>query len=193
MRRSLLLVSLCFASAFTLACGDQPGPSAPDLRTGEPDGPGAFVVRFEEPVAILLSTEESGLTVLAGVTAAELAEFCAGGEPTFETGTRLNVFRPDGSLHSVLKAEDLSVLVWQGAFADVCTPPFATGTGRFMYVDNDVFVSGSGANAFGFRINGDVSSTTGQRYHVTANFHAIISPSDEFRGTKEEIRLTPRG
>jgi hypothetical protein len=195
MHRFLLPATIGLVGALTLACGD---------RTTEPTSTppvfasiansGASVVRFETVVAAYLTTEESGLTVLAGVSAAELASLCAGGEPSFEPATQLDVFRPDGSLHTVLKGPDLTMLVWREAFADICTPPFASGTGTFMYVDNDVFVSGNRSNSFGFRINGDVSSLgTGQRYHVTAEFHAVIFRNGVFRSTRSDIRLTPRG
>jgi hypothetical protein len=181
--------------ALTLGCGEQPTetPSNAPVFNGSGSA-GASVVHFETVVAVNVSTPASGLTVLAGVTVAELARFCDGGEPGFEPATGLDVFRPDGSLHQVLRAPNLTVLVWRETFADICTPPFASGTGRFMYTDNDVFLSLRRTNSFGFRINGDVRSLEGgQRFHVTARFHAIISRLGEFRETSGVIRLTPRG
>ncbi len=197
MPRSLTLTLVLLCGALGLACsGDPispqpPGASGPTLRTVQnPDGPGAFVIRFETSLGFLFSDGESNVTVIAGVTPDQLAALCAGGEFTFEPATEQLVFRPDGSIHQLFRAKGVTLLVFEGANVDFCAvSPFGVGQGNFTQTDNDLTVSGRRTNSFGFRIRGQVSDGSGGRTHVLAKFHALITRSGLFRLLTSEIKL----
>jgi hypothetical protein len=211
MRHSLLLPTTALAAALVLGCGEQPSPAEPastprpSLRTDQnPDGPGAVVIRGPAEGAFLIADPDPapGLTVLAGNTFAELEQFCATGEVTLGPLEDLFVIRPDGSVHNILRGAKVPLLVWETAIpfidpiAELCGEllglPHLTGTGQFIARDNDVFVSGDRANAFGLSIHGQVTSEAGERFRFKANFHAVILRSGEEHITSD-FRLDPFG
>src|SRR6266516_7591853 len=79
-------------------------------------------------------------------------------------------------------------------FMDLCQlSPFARGTGNLTSTDNDRHVTGSGANAFGFRAEGIVDLVSGGSARVLAESERLIAPD----GTVTEIlvnnvRLIPQ-
>ncbi len=79
-------------------------------------------------------------------------------------------------------------------FTDLCQlSPFAQGTGNLTSTDNDRHVTGSGANAFGFRAEGIVDLVSGGSARVLAESERLIAPD----GTVTEIlvnnvRLIPQ-
>lgn len=79
-------------------------------------------------------------------------------------------------------------------FMDLCQlSPFARGTGNLTSTDNDRHVTGSGANAFGFRAQGIVDLVSGGSARVLAESERLIAPD----GTVTEIlvnnvRLIPQ-
>src|SRR2546422_17631 len=79
-------------------------------------------------------------------------------------------------------------------FMDLCQlSPFAQGTGNLTSTDNDRHVTGSGANAFGFRAEGIVDLVSGGSARVLAESERLIAPD----GTVTEIlvnnvRLIPQ-
>ena len=91
MFRSLTLTIVLVFGALGLACNDPTStqPSAgPTFRTANnPNGPGAFVIRFETTLALLFVDPESNRTVVAGLSLDQLAALCAGGDFTFEPAT----------------------------------------------------------------------------------------------------------
>ena len=194
-RASFLAAAL--TCALVSACGDQTAPTAapqaPDLRTSRnSDGPGASVGGGEVPFTFIFTDRESGLGIIAGVTPANLAGFCA--QEDVERGSSIvhDVVRPDGSIasHERAKKVALMVFVLEGDQA-LCdgSAPFAVGTGNFMNHDNDFFVSGNRTNAFGFRINGQVTDVDGARHHVSAAFEGTFSRQGDARVTKAGIVL----
>src|ERR1041385_7457 len=69
-------------------------------------------------------------------------------------------------------------------FLDLCQlSPFAHGTGNLTSTDNDRHVTGSGANAFGFRAQGIVDLASGGSARVIAESERLIAPD----GTLTEI------
>ena len=79
-------------------------------------------------------------------------------------------------------------------FMDLCQlSPYAQGTGNLTSTDNDRHVTGSGANAFGFRAEGIVDLVSGGSARVLAESQRLIAPD----GTITEIlvnnvRLIPQ-
>ncbi len=193
MFRSLTLMIVLVCGALGLACNNDPTePSTgPTLRTANnPNGPGAFVVRFETTIGFLFVDPESDLTVIAGLTLDQLAALCAGGDVTFEPATEQLVFRPDGSIHQLFKAKKATLLLFDVAFVDFCAvAPFAVGRGNFTGTDNDLTVSGNRTNSFGFRLRGRVAENSGERHHLLAKFHALITRSGAFREITSRIKL----
>lgn len=181
--------------ALGLACNDDPTspqPSAePTFRTANnPNGPGAFVIRFETTIGVEFVDPESDLTVIAGATLDQLAALCVGGDFTFEPATEQLVFRPDGSIHQLLKAKNVTLLLFDVAFVDFCAvAPFAVGRGNFTGTDNDLTVSRNRTNSFGFRLRGWVAEDSGERHRVLAKFHALITRSGAFREITSQIKL----
>lgn len=62
-------------------------------------------------------------------------------------------------------------------FRELCqASPIAQGTGNATSTDNDRFVTGSGANAFGFRAQGIVDLIEGESARVTGARQLLIKP-----------------
>jgi hypothetical protein len=195
MLRSLTLTIVLVCGALGLACNNDPTstqPSAgPTFRTANnPNGPGAFVIRFENTIFIVFADPESDLTVMAGMTLDQRAALCAGGGFTFEPATEQLVFRPDGSIHRLFKAKNVTLLLFDAASVDICAvAPFAVGRGNFTNTDNDLTVSGNRNNSFGFRLRGRVAEASGERHHLLVKFHALIARSGAFREITSQIKL----
>jgi hypothetical protein len=184
---------LTLALASLAACDSTEGPTTPGSLS---DMPPLAASAVRTPSTIFIDgfvDEEAGLTLTAGISAEQLTVLCGGGEPALDPGVERIGTRPDGSVHWKFQAKELSVLVWNEANADICSPPFATGTANFHFNDNDVTVSHNRTNSFKFDLSGTVRSVqTGQLYGVNAKFHATISKDDEFVLKSWEIDLTPK-
>jgi hypothetical protein len=197
MRRTLPLAIALAGGSLALACSDTPTsstawePARPELRTARnPNSPGALVVRFEGALGVFFSGPDEQYSVLAGLTLANLAALCADEAFAFEPIQGQDVIRPDGSVHEVTQGRNVTILVFEGAFADFCAaPPFATGQGRWTNTDNDLFVSLNRTNSFGFRLRGKVTEPGGQRHHVLVKFHGLINRQGAFRELTSDINL----
>jgi hypothetical protein len=183
MRSHSIVPFTPFLAALALACAGEttdpgsPSAAGPQFRTAShPDGPGAFVIRSATTNAFLFSTPESNVTVISGLSLDQAAILCAGGDFTWDPAEQLMVVRPDGTIHVNFQATGATLLVYQGFFADFCAnAPVATGTGKFIYSDNDAVFSGTRSDAFRFQVEGEAASAAGQRYHVLARFHTVYS------------------
>jgi hypothetical protein len=195
MFRSLTLMIVLVCGALGLACNNDPTstqpPAGPTYRTANnPNGPGACVIRFETTLGLLFVDPASNRTVIAGLSLDQLAALCAGGNFTFEPATEKRVFRPDGSIHQLFKAKNVTLLLYDVASVDFCAvAPFAVGRGNFTGTDNDLTVSGNRTNSFGFRLRGRVAEDSGERHHMLAKFHALITRSGVFREITSQIKL----
>lgn len=120
---------------------------------------------------------------------------CGGTEPPPDLVSVQRV----GELQEVLKvlrlARDVSIFVYQPApptFADLCAAtPIAHGTGNLTSTDNDLFLSLTRANAFGFRAQGTVELVSGGRAQVTAELQLLILPDGTFRVLAINVMLHP--
>lgn len=74
-------------------------------------------------------------------------------------------------------------------------PRLAQGTGSFRYTDNDLPVSGNGADAFGWRAEGTLEDVVnGGRVRYNEEQTALFLPNGDFKGfLVENIFLTPIG
>jgi hypothetical protein len=197
MSRYIALATTLVLGGLASACQDsstvsEPAdPPAPSLRTvNNPDGPGAFVIRFQDALGVAFSGPDETLSVVTGVSLDQLAALCAGESFTLEPATDQLVFRPDGSIHQIFRAKGVTILVFAGAFADFCAePPLAVGTGNYTNTDNDVSISGNRANSFGFRLRGSVVDASGDRHHLLARYRAQVTRSGELRELVSDIKL----
>lgn len=147
MFRPLTLSTIFTCSALGLACSNDPTSSrpganpAPTFRTTEnPDGPGAFVIRFEDIMAFAFVPDDASITVLTGLTLEQVDVMCSGGEPTFEPASVQLVSGPDLS-RLVFNARDFTVLVYEGFFTFCEVPPFAVGEGNYTETGGTTFKS----------------------------------------------------
>jgi hypothetical protein len=194
MRQFLLLLSAALAGSFVAGCADQQPPTAPL----DPVAPSPSVERSIQHFGF--GGEDDQHVVIFGATAENLAAFCATGVENFDAWTVLTVTRPDGSQKVGWQGTGLHVLVWNLP-ADICAEsPDYTGTARLVLADNDVDLSGHGANGTGQTGTGTVADADGARYHLLWVNRSTVSvefTSDEepfvFDTHMFKIQLTPIG
>lgn len=194
MRHSPFLPAAALASALALACTDQP--------VTEPTGashpsPLAQVSRPTLDFAWVVIDEKRGLTAVLGATAEENAAACQSGLFP-EQISYLWVDRPDSSVKLLGKSREMGVTVWPEPSGDICgellsVTPLATGRARVMYVDNDAFLSGNRANAYGVRAHGALTSpVTDEQLKLLVRFHAVFHKQAQAPEVEvSEIRLSP--
>jgi hypothetical protein len=168
---------------------------------GQPDSSG-LVVRLDEMGGIFFEDPEDGLVLLTAGTAEEA---CTG---AFE-GAPLQaqiVETPTGALVLLVEGRDVEAWLYASpTVSDLCsivlgggTPNLlATGTVDFRITDNDLFASQTRTNSFGERAHGTLTGLDGSSWNVTAQFQAVVLPSDD--GTchcvhvRSDINLVARG
>lgn len=195
MRPSLLLL----ATSFALGCAvDSTGPpTAPlrarlDIATAGPEFPN--VVRFQGEFVFAIQDPETDLIAFAGLPDDPWQDtFCGGSEPYAivdfqESGHRQEV------IHALVRGDEVNLHVFQrSTFVDCVSSPIAVGEGRLMYVDNDLFASGTRANSWGFRMGGTVSLVGGGSAHLMAHNRFQILPDGTFRRVFRQVRLSSEG
>jgi hypothetical protein len=193
MKRSLALAPAI--AALLLACSDAPGGSTPfapefNFLNGPSELPNVF--RFEDQFVALIFDPQTGLVALAGAPADPAAAVPCGGSEPFAVVQFQDAGQIRAVIHSLVVGPEVNLHVYDLAtFINPCvSTPIAQGTGRFMYTDNDVFVTGSGADAFGFRMHGEVTLTSGESAHLEAHNRFIIWPNGEFRRIYRQVRLS---
>jgi hypothetical protein len=194
MHRSLLFSTIAIAGPLVLGCADQQSPTAPV----DPPTPSLSVERSIQHFAFGGGDDQH--VVIFGATAENWAAFCATGAENFDAVTVLTVTRPDGSQKVGWQGTGLHVLVWNLP-ADICAEsPDYTGTARLVLADNDLDLSGHGANGTGQTGTGTVTDASGQRYRLLWVNRSTVSvefTSDEepfvFDTHMFRIQLTPIG
>jgi hypothetical protein len=194
MRRSLLLLSAALAGPLVLGCADQQPPTAPF----EPPAPSLSVERSTQYFGYGGGDDQH--VVIFGATAENWAAFCATGAQNWDAWTVLTVTRPDGSQKVGWQGTGLHVLVWNLP-ADICAEsPDYTGTARLVLADNDLDLSGHGADGTGQTGTGTVTDANGQSYRLLWVNRSTVSvefTSDEepfvFDTHMFKIQLTPIG
>ena len=143
MHRPLpVVLTAILLGVLTLGCADQQSPTAP--FGSSPDGSqGAIVSRGELLIGFIVIDEERVLTSLISVPSDEIPGLIScGGAGETEPLDLLSVTRPTGANKFLLKSDEFAVVVWQFVSGDLCgalatTEPYAEGTARFRYTDND--------------------------------------------------------
>lgn len=192
-RRSLLLL----ATPFALGCAaDSVGPPTIPLQprlsavTGGPEFPN--VVRFQGEFVFAIQDPETDLIALAGAPDDPAAAVPCGGDEPFATVDFQEAGVRQGVIHALVKGDDVNLHVYQrSTFVNPCvSSPIAVGEGRLMYVDNDLFASGTRANSWGFRMGGDVTLVGGGTAHLMAHNRFQILPDGTFRRVFRQVRLS---
>ena len=190
-RLSLLLPTL--VGALALGCADSQSPTS--VAVG-PTGPAFSVDRSTEPFGFAFADDRFVIVLGLGLEGV-ITAVCDQQFIDVERLQALTVTRPDGS-QKALQQGTLSLVVVDLAGPDFCADPTVTfvGTGRVLYTDNDVFVTGNRANASQIQVNGKVTDASGQAYHLTAINVTVRAPGDDpddILNQNTQIKLSPIG
>jgi hypothetical protein len=187
---------LLFVTSFALACAvdstePRPAPLHPGLAavTAEPEFPN--VVRFQDQFFIQIGDPETDLTAFAGLPDDPTQSALCGGDEPFAVVDFHDAGLRQGVDRLVAKGDGVNLDVYQrSTFVSPCvSTPIAEGTGRVMYVDNDAFITGNGANSWGFRMGGDVTLVGGGSAHLMAHNHFQVLQDGTFRRLFRAVRL----
>jgi hypothetical protein len=152
------------------------------------------VFRDEVPNGFIFTDEARGLTTVLGNTVAELPGVCAGAIGP-ETISILEILRPTGAMKIVWEDHERPVVVWPIVSFDLCgvlavTPALAEGTASLRFVDNDLFVTGPGANSSSVHSVGKVTNLqTGEllNYRLFARF--LLLPGQPFEDARSTVDI----
>ncbi|HEU4747633.1 MAG TPA: hypothetical protein VFS56_03965, partial [Gemmatimonadaceae bacterium] len=149
------------------------------------------VVRFEGQFVFFIFDPETGLVALAGAPDDPAQAAPCGGDEPFATVDFQEAGVRQGVIHALVKGDEVNLHVFQlSTFVNACvSTPIASGKGRLMYTDNDVFLSGTRANSWGFRMGGDVTLVGGGTAHLMAHNHFQVLPDGTFRRLFRQVRL----
>jgi hypothetical protein len=198
-RSSLLLTAI--TGAFALGCADSKSPTAPTAVAA--DHLALSVERGTQ--AFGFGGDDGTHIVFVGLTVEDLVSaFCTGAPFEVDELNSLLVTRPDGSTKLQLKGDANVVVVDLAAFEQsFCQDPSAvptyTGTAGVVLNDNDVDLSGHGADAAMLHVVGTVTGQNGQRYHLVLVNQSVVAPeftstdNFTFRHTVFKIKLKPIG
>jgi hypothetical protein len=156
----------------------------------DPPGP---VSRFTEPFAAAFFDAADGLVALGGPPP-ELGCFGLGFEDNLADFQIVEL--PSGPLKLLIHDVDMPMLLYaassfdeicEAVFAGAIPEPLATGTVRVIVNDNDLDVSGTRTNSFGYTASGTLRRADGTACHFSAMVRALITRDGEFRLLNEDI------
>ena len=182
----LRLALITFVAGFSLAAAT-PAAAAPPQ---DPPGP---VVRFTDAFAVAFQDPADQLVALGGPPP-ELGCFGLGFEDNL--GEFQIVELPSGPVKLLARDDDMPIFLYAASSIDeLCEAveggtipePIATGTVRVVGNDNDLDVSLTRANAFGFTATGTLERADGTTCRFAATFRGLITQSDEFQVLVEDI------
>jgi hypothetical protein len=188
---ALSLALLAFACA-----GDPTAPrTASAYRAGDvsniaSDVPNVFRVKGEFAVGIL--DDETDLIAIAGLPANPLQLVdCGGPEGVQVADWQFVGDKIQAAIKALVKLDPANLFVYRlSTFVDPCvSTPLAQGTGRVMYTDSDIFYTGGGNDAWGFRMEGTVTLATGGTAHLLAHNRFQIKPDGSFRRIFRHVTL----
>jgi hypothetical protein len=171
-----------------LLAGAAPTGAAP------PEDPPGPVSRFTEPFAVALFDPADGLVALGGPPP-ELGCFGLGFEDNLAEFQIVEL--PSGPVKVLVRDDDMPIFLYAASsFDEICEAvrggaipePIATGTVRVVLNDNDVDVSLTRTNAFGYTATGTLERADGTTCAFSATSRALITKQDEFRVLVENIR-----
>jgi hypothetical protein len=185
MRRFVLItlvVGLSLVGAAAPAGADPPE---------DPPGP---VIRFTDSFAVSLEDPADQLVALGGPPP-ELGCFGLGFEDNL--GEFQIIELPGGPVKALIRDDDMPMFLYaasstdelcEAVFDGVIPEPIATGTVRVVLNDNDVDVSLTRTNSFGFTAKGTLERADGTACAFSATFRALITREGEFRVVVSDIR-----
>lgn len=200
-------VLLCLTSATLVSACDQ-ATTPPPLSLSIADAPATSgrVVRFQAGFFAFLNFDPStNLQSVIGLPADPTtsgAAFCDGaGE--FEILDWQTVVHGSGAENTLIQAGSVNVHVYDaaafgaafeadGLCAAVSLPRLAQGQARLQYTDDDFNVSGTRANAFGWRLHGILDDLQrGRQVRYFDLLEGVFRPTGSFDFTADKVRLTP--
>lgn len=195
MLRSPLILPALLASALILGCGELPTSSEPAITPGpslrtvrSPDGPGTFVIRFEDIMGFALVPDDGSITVLTGLTLEQVDVMCSDGFPTFEPASVQVLSTPKLS-RVVFKARDFTVLVFEGFFTFCDVPPFAVGEGDYTETGGTTF-NGSAISYVQGTFRARMIEPDGEPHRLLFRQHLQFHPrTGEFRVLADEFKF----
>jgi hypothetical protein len=158
--------------------------AVPAAASADPPDESGLVVRSTATGGVWYADPDDRLILTTGGTA---AQFCTGtmtGDPLqeqfVETPTGAIVLlvssgAADAWLYSAATIDEACGLILSGGSPEL----LATGTVAFRINDNDLFASQTRTNSFGDRAHGTLTALDGSSWNVTAQFRAVVLPSDD--------------
>lgn len=169
---------------------------------------GAGVIRFSDQVGFFIVDPAGGLVSFHG-TDVSFADICSGAPFEFDPLDIQLVATPAGALHALFQGKEHHVIIYPAAnWPDpdqigpgdcpvlATLPVLASGSARLVRTDNDIELSGQGADAFGWTASGKLTSPTGQEFNYYETVRALVEPASKpgprgFRILVNSIRLDP--
>jgi hypothetical protein len=179
-------------AVITLAVGLLLAGAAPTGAAPPEDPPGP-VSRFTEPFAVAFFDPADGLVALGGPPP-ELGCFGLGFEDNLAEFQIVEL--PSGPVKVLIRDDDMPIFLYaassideicEAVFGGVIPEPIATGTVRVVLNDNDLDVSLTRTNAFGYTATGTLERADGTACAFSATFRALITKQGEFRVLVEDI------
>jgi len=199
----------------TLAgCADHSTPVAPlvpndaelDFMNGPLD-PGPFVAREDsDPFFILVDFDRStALAVVIRLPAPGVTLIPCGGTTNLDESSLQLVFHASGAINQLMMGRGVQAFVYDRApfiaalqagglcHAIETQQPIAGGLVDFNAHDNDTFLSGAHADAFGWSARGIMTSTAdGSALRFQNNSHGVLAPDGSLLNFVNSISLTPQ-
>ena len=206
MRTVRIPITVALLGALTASCGEVaptasdetlPGPSF-NFSNG-PTNPGPFVVRGNFNAFLLNANSDGSLVSVNGLgTLDPNQSVVCGGATIFDLVEFQDIENPSGALNELDKQEgtkhiyaDAATFFSQLSLCDALNlPRLAEGRGQLVATDNDLQVSGTRANAFGFRMQGTLDDlVNGGKAHYNEVLQLLIGKNGSFRVLRSEINL----
>jgi hypothetical protein len=210
MRKSIILV---VASALigcldgTTMLSPLPEPRvAPDFLNG-PEDPGPLITRDNsDPFFMLFDTDRAtGLAVLIRLPAPGVTLIPCGGTTNLDESSLQLVFHASGAINQLMigrgvqafvynRSSFVAALIAGGLCNAIATQvPIASGLVDFNAHDNDTFLSGTHADAFGWSARGLMTSTAdGSPLRFQNTSHGVLGADGTLITFVNSITLTPR-
>jgi len=211
MRRSLITL---FTSLTLAGCIDSSSTLSPlvdnrvvrDFLNG-PEDPGPLIARDNsDPFFMLFDTDrETGLAVLIRLPAPGVTLIPCGGTTNLDESSLQLVFHANGAINQVMMGRGVQAFVYNrstfvaaliagGLCNAIATQvPIASGLVDFNAHDNDTFLSGAHADAFGWSARGLMTSTAdGSPLRFQNTSHGVLAADGSLITFVNSISLTPR-
>ena len=209
MRRSFLILVLsvmagCVESTAAVSSAPEDRVAA-DFLNG-PEEPGPFIARENaDPFFVLLDTDRStGLAVLIRLPAPGVTLIPCGGTTNLDESSLQLVFHASGAINQLMMGRGVQAFVYDRATfvaaliaGGLCNAiatqvPIAGGLVDFNAHDNDTFLSGHHADAFGWSARGPMTSTTdGSLLRFSNISHGVLAADGSLITFSNSISLTP--